>query len=174
MARFEEDFEFNFDADAAADPRAQKHSFPSQAPREYSFKPIHKKVVCRYWLNRNCSKGDACEFLHEFNRERMPECRKGASCGDPSCILNHSSKEDKPPCPAYEAGFCSYGNSCTLRHDFKNGPPPVLATMMLANDPAKQWVASRARTQRTFRKAKCPYFQSDGWCPYFYWCAFAH
>ena len=152
-------------------------SFPAikeDPAKRFAFKAIHRKVVCRYWLNNCCKKGDTCEFLHSFDEERMPECRKGALCGDPSCFLKHPSKDDKAMCPNFAAGFCSLGHSCQWRHDIVESSPPPIAQLFLANDPAKEWIASRRRSQRSFRTAPCPYFHNDGWCPYFLNCAFSH
>ena len=39
-----------------------------------------KTVVCRHWVKGLCMKLDKCEFLHELNTERMPECRWGEKC----------------------------------------------------------------------------------------------
>lgn len=149
-------------------------SFDEDPRKKHAFKHIHKRVVCRYWLNNCCKKGEACEFLHSFEQDKMPECRKGEFCGDPSCILSHPSKQDKPVCPNFAAGFCSFGFSCPLQHVFVEGAPPAVASMFLASDPAKAWIASRKQTQKSFRKAECPYFLNDGWCPYFLSCAFSH
>lgn len=33
-----------------------------------------KQVVCKHWLRGLCKKGDQCEFLHEYDLSRMPEC----------------------------------------------------------------------------------------------------
>lgn len=33
-----------------------------------------KTVVCKHWLRGLCKKGDDCEFLHEFDMTKMPEC----------------------------------------------------------------------------------------------------
>ena len=32
-------------------------------------------VVCKHWLKGLCKKGEACEFLHEYNIRKMPECK---------------------------------------------------------------------------------------------------
>lgn len=141
--------------------------------QKLKFKTIHKRVVCRYWLNNKCSKGQHCEFKHEYDMQNMPECRKGQSCPDPSCILAHPVKQDKPLCPNYEAGFCSFGHSCQYRHEHKS-ELPELAKMFFKDDPTKAILEERRKTQKSFRKAECPYFKSDGWCPYFYACAFNH
>jgi len=156
---------------------ALEHSLQEQkdvAKPRLAFKAIHKREVCRYWLNNCCKKGDACEFLHSFEQDKMPICRKGAACGDPSCFLTHPSKDEKPVCPNFAAGFCSFGYSCQWRHDVSEDAPPAIAVQFLAADPAKLWIASRKAAQRSFRTAPCPYFHNDGWCPYFLSCAFSH
>lgn len=155
--------EFDFESFIQAKPTTQ-----------HTFRKIHKKQVCRYWLTNSCSKGDTCEFLHEYEDSKMPDCRKGESCADPSCILKHTNKESITLCPNYEAGFCSFGHSCQWQHVFRDQAPPQVAAQWLLCDPAKEVVRNRAQTQRSFRKGPCPYFKHDGWCPYFYTCAFKH
>ena len=31
-------------------------------------------VLLQHWLRGLCKKGDQCEFLHEFDMSKMPEC----------------------------------------------------------------------------------------------------
>ena len=31
-------------------------------------------MVCKHWLRGLCKKGDQCEFLHEYDMTKMPEC----------------------------------------------------------------------------------------------------
>lgn len=34
-----------------------------------------KQVVCKHWLRGLCKKGDdRCEFLHDYDLNKMPEC----------------------------------------------------------------------------------------------------
>ena len=33
-----------------------------------------KTIVCKHWLRGLCKKGDGCEFLHEYDMSKMPEC----------------------------------------------------------------------------------------------------
>ncbi len=33
-----------------------------------------KTIVCKHWLRGLCKKGDQCEFLHEYDMSKMPEC----------------------------------------------------------------------------------------------------
>ena len=142
-------------------------------PVERQFRKIHKKEVCRYWLMKECMKGDACEFLHEFDHDKMPVCKKGIACSDPSCVLlKHPSKENVAECPNYEAGFCSFGYSCLLKHSLKQNAPLVSSQFLFTN-PALGIVKEKSK-KKFFRKSACPYWVADGWCPYFDICAFSH
>lgn len=47
-----------------------------------------KTVVCKHWLRGLCKKGDECEFLHEFDMTKMPECFFFSKYGIKSCLLN--------------------------------------------------------------------------------------
>lgn len=56
-----------------------------------------KTVVCKHWLRGLCKKGDGCDFLHEYDVTKMPECyfyskfgRCGMGTGTPAS-LSHSS-----------------------------------------------------------------------------------
>lgn len=77
--------------------------------------------MCKHWLRGLCKKGDACEFLHEYNLRRMPECSYYArtltcSNGD-DCLYLHIDPESKrPPCPHYDRGFCPLGPYCANKH----------------------------------------------------------
>lgn len=33
-----------------------------------------RTIVCKHWLRGLCKKGDHCEFLHEYDMTKMPEC----------------------------------------------------------------------------------------------------
>lgn len=69
-------------------------------------------TVCKHWLRGLCKKGDACEFLHEYNLRRMPECwwfaRHGTCTAGDECLYAHP-KERKIECPDYQRGFCRLG-----------------------------------------------------------------
>ncbi|EJC97472.1 uncharacterized protein FOMMEDRAFT_137600 [Fomitiporia mediterranea MF3/22] len=96
-----------------------RHTNPSpqnfQPPKQVSMHPRDRKrlaTVCKHWLRGLCKKGDACEFLHEYNLRRMPECwwyAKFGYCqaGD-ECLYAHP-KEKKIECPDYKRGFCKLG-----------------------------------------------------------------
>ena len=81
-------------------------------------------MVCKHWLRGLCKKGAACDFLHEYNLRKMPECNffvRHAYCqnGD-ECLYLHIPPGSKlPPCPNYENGFCELGPDCSKRHQRK-------------------------------------------------------
>lgn len=93
-----------------------------------------RTIVCRHWLKGLCKKGDnGCEFLHEYNLSKMPECwsmmRFGA-CPASDCIYTHSGtqtiattengtafiQQAGKECPWYSRGFCKHGPNCKNRH----------------------------------------------------------
>lgn len=72
-------------------------------------------VVCRHWLRALCMKGDNCEFLHQYDMSKMPECRWGMECQVPECPFRHVPDEERVECAFYKQGFCSHGSSCRYR-----------------------------------------------------------
>lgn len=43
-----------------------------------------KPAVCKHWLRGLCKRGDGCDFLHDYDAARMPECyfySKFGGCG---------------------------------------------------------------------------------------------
>mmetsp|Transcript_11520 Transcript_11520/g.19257 ORF Transcript_11520/g.19257 Transcript_11520/m.19257 type:complete len:187 (-) Transcript_11520:49-609(-) len=69
-----------------------------------------------------CKKGDSCEFLHEYDLQRMPECqfmKTHGECLNPDCTWRHIIPEDKSfakACIWYERGFCRHGPKCRHKH----------------------------------------------------------
>ena len=60
--------------------------------------PRRHKVVCKHWLRGLCKKGDDCDFLHQLDRDRMPECwffSNFGECNNKDCIFLHLRPEDK-------------------------------------------------------------------------------
>lgn len=79
-----------------------------------------KTVVCKHWLRGLCKKGDDCEFLHEFDMTKMPECfffSKYGQCNNKECPFLHIDPEQKiKDCAWYDRGFCRHGPHCKNRH----------------------------------------------------------
>ncbi|KAI1715446.1 zinc finger c-x8-C-x5-C-x3-H type (and similar) domain-containing protein [Ditylenchus destructor] len=79
-----------------------------------------KQVVCKHWLRGLCKKGDQCEFLHEYDLSKMPECfffSKYMACSNKECPFRHIDPESKiKDCPWYDRGFCRHGPFCKHRH----------------------------------------------------------
>lgn len=50
-----------------------------------------KTVVCKHWLRGLCKKGDQCEFLHEYDMTKMPECYFYSKFGKAHRILGGSA-----------------------------------------------------------------------------------
>lgn len=89
-------------------------------------------LVCKHWLRGLCKKGEMCEFLHEFNLRKMPECnfflRNGFCSNGDECLYLHIDPQSKlPPCPHYDRGFCPLGPRCAKKHVRKKMCPYFLA-----------------------------------------------
>ena len=62
-----------------------------------------RQTVCRHWLRGLCMKGDACGFLHQYDKSRMPICRffrLYGECREQDCVYKHSN-EDIKECNMY-------------------------------------------------------------------------
>jgi hypothetical protein len=74
--------------------------------------------MIQHWLRGLCKKAENCEFLHEFDMSKMPECfffSKYGECSNAECLYRHINPEDKKSeCPWYARGFCKHGE-CTQR-----------------------------------------------------------
>ncbi|KAL0580369.1 RNA-binding component of cleavage and polyadenylation factor [Marasmius crinis-equi] len=103
-----------------------RHTIPSaqnfQPPKQLPTHPRERErlaTVCKHWLRGLCKKGDACEFLHEYNLRRMPECwwfaKYGYCSAGDECLYAHP-KERKIECPDYNRGFCKLGPTCPRKH----------------------------------------------------------
>lgn len=76
--------------------------------------------MCKHWLRALCKKGDSCEFLHEYDMTKMPECyfySRFNTCHKKECTFLHIDPESKiKDCPWYDRGFCRHGPGCRHRH----------------------------------------------------------
>ncbi|XP_051206362.1 zinc finger CCCH domain-containing protein 45 [Lolium perenne] len=85
-----------------------------------------RQTVCPYWLLGVCMMGDSCEFLHEYDLDRMPVCHYLHSygyCRLPDCVFKHNT-EHLEEYSMYNVGFCPYCPHCQYRHVKKPGSPP--------------------------------------------------
>lgn len=81
----------------------------------------HGSLICKHFLKGLCKKGLKCEYLHEYNLRRMPECqsfsRSGYCPNGDDCLYQHVREEARlPPCEHYDRGFCELGPLCAKRH----------------------------------------------------------
>ena len=76
----------------------------------------HGTIVCRHWLNKLCLKGGNCEFLHQLDLDRLPECQNGMNCEIEGCELRHADEDEKFQCRLFRQGFCPNGPNCPYRH----------------------------------------------------------
>merc|ERR550534_3282177 len=57
-----------------------------------------KTIVCKHWLRGLCKKGDGCEFLHEYDMSKMPECyfySRFNACHNKECPFLHIDPKAK-------------------------------------------------------------------------------
>ncbi|KAF5197185.1 30-kDa cleavage and polyadenylation specificity factor [Thalictrum thalictroides] len=91
-----------------------------------------RQTVCRHWLRGLCMKGDACGFLHQYDKSRMPICRffrLYGECREQDCVYKHTN-EDVKECNMYKLGFCPNGPDCRYRHAKLPGPPPPVEEVL--------------------------------------------
>ncbi|KAM6111116.1 LOW QUALITY PROTEIN: putative cleavage and polyadenylation specificity factor subunit 4-like protein [Pterocles gutturalis] len=79
-----------------------------------------RTAVCRHWLRGLCKKGDGCEFLHESDAARVPQCcfySQFGECSSEDCPLLHTDgTASTVGCPWYDRGFCRHGPLCRYKH----------------------------------------------------------
>ncbi|KAH0842115.1 hypothetical protein AYO21_00251 [Fonsecaea monophora] len=93
-------------------PHSQQHHYGRHANDNY---------VCKHWLKGLCKKGDACDYLHEYNLRKMSECQfynqNGYCQNGDECLYVHVKEGSKlPMCEDYNKGFCEKGPRCPNRH----------------------------------------------------------
>ncbi|MGH0119452.1 UNVERIFIED_CONTAM: hypothetical protein FKN15_024195 [Acipenser sinensis] len=79
---------FDLEVDVLMQKGARPLPFPGM---DRCKQPVHSRggnIVCKHWLRGLCKKGDQCEFLHEYDMSRMPECffySKFSECSNKEC-----------------------------------------------------------------------------------------
>ncbi|KAK5467705.1 RNA-binding component of cleavage and polyadenylation factor [Exophiala xenobiotica] len=100
---------------------AARHPTPSQQPHHHHYGRQNDNYVCKHWLKGLCKKGDACDYLHEYNLRKMSECQfynqNGYCQNGDECLYVHVKEGSKLPlCEDYNKGFCEKGPRCGKRH----------------------------------------------------------
>ncbi|CCC67706.1 hypothetical protein NCAS_0A11480 [Naumovozyma castellii] len=90
-------------------------------PMKHNLGIFQNKIVCKHWLRGLCKKNDQCEFLHEYNLRKMPECvffsKNGYCTQGAECPYLHIDPQSKiPNCEDYDLGFCPLGQECKRKH----------------------------------------------------------
>uniref|UniRef100_A0A5B7ASC4 Cleavage and polyadenylation specificity factor CPSF30 n=1 Tax=Davidia involucrata TaxID=16924 RepID=A0A5B7ASC4_DAVIN len=120
---------------AAAGAAANNSAAPTvadPAAGNFAGRRSFRQTVCRHWLRSLCMKGDACGFLHQYDKSRMPVCRffrLYGECREQDCVYKHTN-EDIKECNMYKLGFCPNGPDCRYRHAKLPGPPPPVEEVL--------------------------------------------
>ncbi len=89
--------------------------------KKYKIKP-QERQVCKFWIQNMCKKGDLCDFLHEDDKSKYPECstyeKEGSMiihfilgiCNKSDCPFKHTPRAIKE-CQFYAKGFCKDGGN---------------------------------------------------------------
>ncbi|NXF71408.1 CPSF4 factor, partial [Sclerurus mexicanus] len=93
----------------------------TQTPPGHPHLGSARTVVCKHWLRGLCKRGDGCDFLHEYDATKMPECyfySKFGECSNKDCPFLHvdATPRDTVGCPWYDRGFCRHGPRCKYKH----------------------------------------------------------
>ncbi|XP_071696762.1 30-kDa cleavage and polyadenylation specificity factor 30 [Rutidosis leptorrhynchoides] len=131
--------------DNGPSPSAANHNYSAAPPSSvtdptnsavgnanYTGRRSYRQTVCRHWLRSLCMKGEACGFLHQYDKSRMPICRffrLYGECREQDCVYKHTN-EDIKECNMYKLGFCPNGPDCRYRHAKLPGPPPSIEEVL--------------------------------------------
>ena len=74
-----------------------------------------KQMICTYWLQGICKKGEDCEYLHD------KDFAYGAFINGDSYLFRHAERYPykEKNCPFYDKGFCKNGHNCRHAHEPK-------------------------------------------------------
>ena len=125
-------------------------------------------------------KGSACEFLHQYDLNKMPLCRHGDRCKMKDCPFRHISDADRLECVFYCQGFCIHGPFCRYKHVRRDrGELPAVAdftlglSQMQAGKDGAQARRPAPKPNEFYKVSLCKhYLQGD--CPFGEGCHFAH
>ena len=136
----------------------------------------HGTIVCRHWLNKLCLKGGNCEFLHQLDLDRLPECQNGMNCEIEGCELRHSDEDEKFQCRLFRQGFCPNGPNCPYRHKVLDASkrPENADLVQIGESSTSEGGDESSNSSDNYRTALCRHFSSKGSCPYGAKCLYAH
>ena len=89
----EDQYEGEAEDDTATPSAVPTYSAPQRSEN-------YKQIVCWKWLENLCTKDDAtCNFLHRYDKSRMPICRHLVKYGEclnrQNCVYKHTIDEVK-------------------------------------------------------------------------------
>ncbi|KAJ9107820.1 hypothetical protein QFC19_002726 [Naganishia cerealis] len=104
----------------------KRHTTPSALnfvpPPPQPFHPREKEkvnTICKHFIRGLCIMGDKCEFLHEYNLRKFPECwwwsTYGFCTAGDECLYYHPKVRQRE-CEDYNRGFCKLGPDCPRKH----------------------------------------------------------
>lgn len=145
------------------------HPTPLCVPSFYLNKPPPSSLVCKHWLRGLCKKGDACEFLHEYNLYVfLPSIHcicsflltQIANSRPPPFPRLTLSSRKMPECNSFSrTRYCPNGDECLYLHidpDSRLPPCPHYDKGFCPLGPRC--------SKRHVRKTLCPYYLA-GFCP---------
>lgn len=129
-----------------------RHIVTPSPPVPQQTRDAMRRTVCKHWLRGLCKKGEACDYLHEYDLRRMAECRFYATYGfcnaGDECLYVHVDPSVKRrECELYKRGFCPRGTCAHPLRSPRPGMPqeahaagrlPVLPRRVLPNGPRMQ------------------------------------
>jgi len=181
------DFEQEALQEAQEDASKESASGASGAASLKQREQRYRTVVCRHWVKGLCMKMDDCEYLHELNDARMPECRYGEKCQVPDCIFKHTKDEDRQECTFFNVGFCRKGQTCRFRHVrkapeelpeeidwdlFGDGKTLTVTEITSTEDGVEK--KTIVQHNENYKVSICKHWKIHGTCPFGERCHFAH
>ena len=70
------------------------------------------KVASPIEVKGLCMKGDLCNYMHQMDPDRMPECEAfnaTGRCYDPDCMFRHVEQQDRQVCRKETNGYYEFG-----------------------------------------------------------------
>jgi hypothetical protein len=142
IAETEPEAEFVFDVEGEME-LEEAHTKFSQYIQPGTGK--RRTVVCKHWLRGLCKKGEMCDYLHEYDEDKMPVCqfyfsetvrahpKRSQSCSpsknSPGSRMASGVGQLQLRCPAHTGTYVSNGcfQSCCVAGRVQQGKLPFQA-----------------------------------------------